>query len=216
MDWYQVPIWGWILICLPIMGIMALCMALTAWKIMTIITNRRSGGNTLENQQENNNSRRGGSKKVLCPLCVLKVSDQSWKSGRHRKKCARKYALKMSNEWPIFDPNVVCPVCNEILRQMPSIRRLYHCHACPSPSIRIGCFVCDFTLCENCGEQQRIGQNLAQCEQNFVPPKTSPLDLEPSAPDYDLVVTNQVNPYMATADQEEYLPSYEEAILNIS
>lgn len=39
----------------------------------------------------------------------------------------------------------------------------------------------------------------------FVPPKTDPLvDFEPSAPSYDLVVQ--------VANDEEYLPSYEEAI----
>merc|ERR1711997_1152322 len=32
--WYNIPIWGWILIALPIMGIIAICVALAAWKII--------------------------------------------------------------------------------------------------------------------------------------------------------------------------------------
>ena len=224
--WYNIPIWGWILIALPIMGIIAICVALAAWKIISQIARYE----TYESSRDNyTSSSRNSSQnvKILCPLCVKKISQRSWKSGRHRQKCARKYSLKIQNEWPVFQPAVMCPVCSQKLRKIAN-SRLFKCSLCPTETIHIGCFTCDFNLCQPCINHQRAQQlievvelnqttqdltlpasraeNLGQLGQyrNFVPPKSNPmLDMEPSAPSYELVVSDE---------NDEHLPSYEEAV----
>ena len=35
---YNIPIWGWFLIALPIMGVVIICLALTVWKIIVYVT----------------------------------------------------------------------------------------------------------------------------------------------------------------------------------
>ena len=141
--WYNIPIWGWILIALPIMGIIAICVALAAWKIIaqlarydTYESTAPSGGSPLATNSSRNSSSSGSSRnsstgKILCPLCVKKISERSWKSGRHRQKCARKYQVKIDNDWPIFDPSVICPSCAKSLRKMTT-NRLLKCSLCPN------------------------------------------------------------------------------------
>ena len=138
--WYNIPIWGWILIALPIMGIIAICVALAAWKVIAQLarydtyesTSGSSVANSSRNSSSSSNSRNNSSTgKILCPLCVKKISERSWKSGRHRQKCARKYQVKIDNDWPIFDPSVICPSCAKSLRKMTT-NRLLKCSLCPN------------------------------------------------------------------------------------
>lgn len=234
--WYNIPIWGWILIALPIMGIIAICVALAAWKIIaqlarydTYESTAPSGGSPLATNSSRNSSssssRNSSTGKILCPLCVKKISERSWKSGRHRQKCARKYQVKIDNDWPIFDPSVICPSCAKSLRKMTT-NRLLKCSLCPNESI-IGCFVCDFNVCQPCINHQRAQQLIEVVEinqttqdltvpasasaqngqrnlgRNYVPPKTSVLEFDPTAPSYEAIVT---------VTDDEYLPSYEEAL----
>ena len=146
--WYNIPIWGWILIALPIMGIIAICVALAAWKIIAQLaryetyesSSNSSSSNTSPRNSSNSSSRNNS--KILCPLCVKKVSERSWKSGRHRQKCARKYQVKIDNDWPIFDPSVICPSCAKSLRKMTT-NRLFKCSLCPN---EVGS-VCSVFLC---------------------------------------------------------------------
>lgn len=201
--WYNIPIWGWILIALPIMGVIAICMALAAWKIIAQLSRYESSFEDMEASSEGQqrSTARRTNNKILCPLCVKKISCRSWKSGRHRQKCARKYDLKIQNEWPIFNPTVSCPICNKNLRKLPTLRTAFKCTLCPSQTIIIGCFLCDFHLCQACVQNQQNPRP------NFVPPKTNPIyQEEPSAPSYDLVVKD---------NDDEYLPTYEEAIINL-
>lgn len=221
--WYNIPIWGWILIALPIMGVVAICVALAAWKIIAKLTRYESNDNSFRQNESNSSSR---NKKVLCPLCVKRVNERSWRNGRHRTKCARKYEAKITNDWPVLDPAVTCPICSKSLRKM-SASRLFRCSLCPSDSIQIGCFLCDFNLCQACVNHQRAQQLIEvvdvhqsvdnESHQNFaatsnvnrrsfVPPKALPYEFEPSAPAYEAVVDQ-------TLDME-YLPSYEEAVKN--
>ena len=85
----------------------------------------------------------------------------------------------------------------------------------------IGCFVCEFNVCQPCINHQRAQQLIEVVEinqttqdltspasasalgqRNFVPPKTNPMmEYDPTAPSYELVVTD-----------DDYLPSYEEAL----
>ena len=133
--WYNIPIWGWILIALPIMGIIAICVALAAWKIIAQLarydTYESSSSGSATNNSSRGSSSRNNSGKILCPLCVKKISERSWKSGRHRQKCARKYQVKIENDWPIFDPSVICPSCAKSLRKM-TMNRLFKCSLCPN------------------------------------------------------------------------------------
>ena len=80
------------MIALPIMGVVIVCLALAAWKIIVYVT-----------KFEDSNRPNRSDPKVLCPLCVKKVREQNWKHGNHRVKCARKYQAKIQNEWPIFE-----------------------------------------------------------------------------------------------------------------
>ena len=214
--WYNIPIWGWILIALPIMGVIAICVALAAWKIIAQLTRYETTDPDLRAEQSNSRN-----KKVLCPLCVKRVNERSWRNGRHRTKCARKYEAKITNDWPVLDPAVTCPICSKSLRKM-SASRLFRCSLCPSDSIQIGCFLCDFHLCQACVNHQRAQQLIEVVDisvpsennptsnnrnlRSFVPPKANPYEFEPSAPAYEAVVDQ-------TLDME-YLPSYEEAVKN--
>ena len=91
----------------------------------------------------------------------------------------------------------------------------------------IGCFVCDFNVCQPCINHQRAQQLIEVVEinqttqdltvpasasalngqrnlgRNYVPPKTSVLEFDPTAPSYEAIVT---------VTDDEYLPSYEEAL----
>ena len=103
-----------------------------------------------------------------------------------------------------------------------SASRLFRCSLCPSDSaVQIGCFICDFNLCQACVNHQRAQQLIEVVDMNettsattnpnrrsFVPPKVYPSEFEPSAPAYEAVVDH-------TLDME-YLPSYEEAVKNES
>lgn len=196
---YNIPIWGWFLIAIPIMGVVLVCFALAAWKIIVYVT------------KFDNSNRPRSDPKVLCPLCVKKVKEQNWKHGNHRVKCARKYQAKILNEWPIFDPSMLCPGCGQNLRKITTASRLFKCQLCPSETILIGCFTCDFHMCQNCLNRQRIEAQ----RRSFVPPK---IDFEPSAPAYDLVVNNDnINNHddNKAEDDEECLPTYEQAIAMI-
>ena len=125
------------------MGIIAICVALAAWKIIaqlarydTYESTAPSGGSppSATNSSRNSSSsssRNSSTGKILCPLCVKKISERSWKSGRHRQKCARKYQVKIDNDWPIFDPSVICPSCAKSLRKMTT-NRLLKCSLCPN------------------------------------------------------------------------------------
>ena len=125
------------------MGIIAICVALAAWKIIaqlarydTYESTPPSGGSpsSATNSSRNSSSsssRNSSTGKILCPLCVKKISERSWKSGRHRQKCARKYQVKIDNDWPIFDPSVICPSCAKSLRKM-SMNRFFKCSLCPN------------------------------------------------------------------------------------
>ena len=135
------------------MGVVAICVALAAWKIIAKLTRYESNDSSFR-QNESNSSR---NKKVLCPLCVKRVNERSWRNGRHRTKCARKYEAKITNDWPVLDPAVTCPICSKSLRKM-SASRLFRCSLCPSDSIQIGCFLCDFNLCQACVNHQRAQQ----------------------------------------------------------
>ena len=107
-----------------------------------------------------------------------------------------------------------------------SASQLFRCSLCPSDSIQIGCFLCDFNLCQACVNHQRAQQLIEVVDthqsvdtnqesfesattnsnnrRSFVPPKANPYEFEPSAPAYEAVVDQ-------TLDME-YLPSYEEAV----
>ena len=157
--------------------------------------------------------------KVLCPLCVKKVKEHTWKHGNHRVKCARKYQAKIQNEWPIYDSSINCPGCSENLRKINTSSRLFHCQLCPSESIHIGCFICDFHMCQSCLNRQRLEAQ----RRSLMSPK---MDFdEPSAPSYDLVVNNEASIIVQLKsenetnpneeedpDDEGNLPSYEQAI----
>ena len=207
------------------MGVVAICVALAAWKIIAKLTRYESNDSSFRQQNESYSSS-SRNKKVLCPLCVKRVNERSWRSGRHRTKCARKYEAKITNDWPVLDPAVTCPICSKSLRKM-SASRLFRCSLCPSDSIQIGCFLCDFNLCQACVNHQRAQQLIEVVDthqsvdtnqesfesatnsnnrRSFVPPKANPYEFEPSAPAYEAVVDQ-------TLDME-YLPSYEEAVKN--
>ena len=201
------------------MGVVAICVALAAWKIIAQLTRYEVNEDSRRNSNDSNSAQASRNKKVLCPLCVKRVNERSWRNGRHRTKCARKYEAKI-NDWPVLDPAVTCPICSKSLRKM-SASRLFRCSLCPSDSpVQIGCFLCDFNLCQACVNHQRAQQLIEVVEINqttsttstaentnrrsFVPPKANPYEFEPSAPAYDAVVDQ-------TLDME-YLPSYEEAV----
>ena len=214
------------------MGVVIVCLALAAWKIIVYVT-----------KFEDSNRPNRSDPKVLCPLCVKKVREQNWKHGNHRVKCARKYQAKIQNEWPIFEPSssasgtgnnpaasagtgntpggMPCPECGQSLRKISTASRLFYCHSsnCTSETISVGCFTCDFHMCQNC-----VNRQSAETERrNFVSPK---LDFEPTAPSYDMVVSNDnlirhnnsnyVNLNAENTnilkDEDDYLPSYEQAI----
>ena len=223
---YNIPLWGWSLIALPIMGIVIVCLALAAWKIIVYVT-----------KFEDSNRPNRSDPKVLCPLCVKKVREQNWKHGNHRVKCARKYQAKIQNEWPIFERSstvasggsgsgsgsstMPCPECGQSLRKISTASRLFYCHSsnCTSETISVGCFICDFHLCQNCVDRQ-ISETQRR---SFVSPK---LDFEPSAPSYDMVVSNDhslrhnnsnyvnlnADNNISKDEEDDYLPSYEQAI----
>ncbi len=136
------------------MGIIAICVALAAWKIFVQMTKEE----TAAQAQNNLRNRR----KVQCPLCIRKVTERSWLSGRHRQKCARKYEEKIVQEWHVYDPDLVCPLCQKPLRKLPT-NRLFRCYGgCTSgDQIVAGCFACDYNLCESCSNGQRA-QNLLE------------------------------------------------------
>ena len=118
--------------------------------------------------------------------------------------------------------------------------RLFRCSLCPGETIQIGCFACDFNLCQTCIQVQRSRQVIFQDnstasgstaagsvmsppansgssngrrqQRHFIPPKMSSVEHEPSAPSYELVVNgnNEDN----DDDDHANLPSYEEALAN--
>lgn len=197
---YNIPIWGWFLIALPIMGVVIVCFALAVWKIIVYVTK-------FDNRPRTD-------PKVLCPLCVKKIKEHAWKHGNHRVKCARKYQAKIHNEWPIYDQSLVCPGCGENLRKINTSSRLFHCQLCPSESIFVGCYICDFHMCQSCLNRQRVEAQ----RRSLISPK---MDFEPSAPSYDLVMSNSasITVHMKNEnddenldDDEGNLPSYEQAI----
>ena len=79
--WYNIPIWGWILIALPIMGVVAICLALAAWKIIAQLARYDSFDTSEQSSQSVTQPR------YKCPLCIKKIRRSSWKN--HRQKCAK-------------------------------------------------------------------------------------------------------------------------------
>ena len=114
-----------------------------------------------------------------------------------------------------------CPECGQSLRKISTASRLFYCHSsnCTSETISVGCFTCDFHMCQNCVDRQRLAETERR---SFVSPK---LDFEPTAPSYDMVVSNDNNrSYNNTnyvnlnaennilKEEDDYLPSNEQAI----
>lgn len=224
--WADIPIWGWILILLPIVGLISLCVAILAWKLFHQIAHDPDQEANRTNHQRPTTVNNEVS--VACPLCERPVSERSWQGGRHRRKCASRRKDSLAS-WPVYDDDVRCPLCRKRLRNYPANRDYQHisCHRCPNGQAFVGCFPCNYILCDLCARRRRPAAAstdiddttaatthsdrqqpaaVAVTPTRMFAPKTSPFfqQDEPSAPPYEVVIEE---------DCQDRLPTYEEALL---
>ena len=100
--------------------------------------------------------------KNQCYLCLAKVPTSEWKSGEHRRVCARGNAELLKD---LKTVELLCQQCRDPLRLWPRIGCEFYCDAgysCGSHGKgivntginRFNCFQCDIDLCLPCVENK--------------------------------------------------------------
>eukprot|EP00092_Neocalanus_flemingeri_P000490 GFUD01000520.1.p1 GENE.GFUD01000520.1~~GFUD01000520.1.p1 ORF type:complete len:303 (+),score=25.50 GFUD01000520.1:250-1158(+) len=106
---------------------------------------------------------------IPCYLCLSKVSNSSWDSGEHRKRCAynnQRELLSYPQPYESF-----CPNCHERLSLWPAKGHPFYCDQCPfdqrsvlkrsTGENRLNCFLCDFDCCVNCANEGKMQRRLS-------------------------------------------------------